>query len=58
MHLRPTLPEAPTMLFADCPLCDGPAMFDLETGALDCPTCAIRFELANDPGLPELAAAA
>jgi hypothetical protein len=46
------------MLFAECPLCDEPARVDLETGGLDCPACAIRFELADDPGLPEFAAAA
>ena len=46
------------MLFADCPLCDESAPFDLETGALDCPACAIRVDLADDPGLPEVAAAA
>ena len=58
MHQNPTLPEAPTMLFAECPLCDGPAPVDLEAGALDCPACAIRLELAEDRVLPELAAAA
>jgi hypothetical protein len=46
------------LLFADCPLCDGPAPVDLEIGAVDCPACAIRFDLADDPTLPELAAAA
>ena len=58
MHPLPPFPEAPTMLFADCPLCDEPAPLDLESGALDCPACAIRFDLADDPPLPELAAAA
>ncbi|HEY5437112.1 MAG TPA: hypothetical protein VIK13_17925 [Candidatus Limnocylindrales bacterium] len=52
------LPEAPRMLFADCPLCDGPVPLDLECGALDCPTCAVRLELADEPALPELAEAA
>ena len=46
------------MLFADCPLCDEPAPFDLETGVLDCPACAIRLDLTDNPGLPELASAA
>jgi uncharacterized Zn-finger protein len=46
------------MLFVDCPLCDRPAPLDAATGALDCPACAVRFELADEPALPELAAAA
>jgi hypothetical protein len=46
------------MLFAECPLCDGTAPLDLETGALDCPACAVRLDLADDQMLPELAAAA
>jgi hypothetical protein len=46
------------MLFVDCPLCDEPAPLDAATGALDCATCAMRFELSDEPELPELAAAA
>ncbi|MHB8891293.1 MAG: hypothetical protein ACYC65_04530 [Candidatus Limnocylindrales bacterium] len=52
------LPEAPTMLFADCPLCDGPAPLDLESGALDCHACCVRLELADGPVIRELAPAA
>jgi hypothetical protein len=50
-------PEVLPMLFADCPLCDGAAPFDPETGALDCAACGVRLDLADEPALPELAAA-
>ena len=52
------LPEAPMLLFIDCPLCDAPAPLDLESGVLDCPSCAVRLELAGEAGAVELAAAA
>jgi|APDOM4702015118_1054815.scaffolds.fasta_scaffold1814300_1 uncharacterized Zn finger protein (UPF0148 family) len=55
---NPPLPEATLMLFADCPLCDAPAPLDLASGALDCPACAVRLELADEPMRRELAEAA
>jgi hypothetical protein len=59
---NPQPPEPAAMLLVDCPLCDMPAPLDAGTGALDCPTCAMRFELADEivgqRTLPELAVAA
>jgi len=46
------------MLFADCPLCDGPAPLDVESGALDCHACCVRLELADEPAVRVLAPAA
>ena len=46
------------MLFADCPFCDGPAPVDLETGALDCASCVVHLDLADEPAPVELAAVA
>jgi hypothetical protein len=51
-------PDTGPMLFTDCPLCDRPAPIDETTGALDCPACAIRLELADDPHVVVLAPAA
>ena len=53
-----SMPEVHPMLFVDCPLCDGAAPLDPETGVLDCLTCAVRLDLADEPSLPELATAA
>jgi hypothetical protein len=54
------LPAARTaaMTTIDCPLCDGPARLDDTEVALDCPACAVRIELAADPGPADLPAAA
>ena len=46
------------MLFADCPLCDEPAPVDVAAGALECPTCAVRVELAADEESREVLAPA
>jgi len=46
------------MLFAECPLCDQPAVVDAVFGALDCPACAVRMEFADEPDAVELPRAA
>jgi uncharacterized Zn finger protein (UPF0148 family) len=44
-----TPPVARHPLLVSCPLCDGPATFEPAEGDLDCPTCAVRLEVATDP---------
>ena len=43
-----THPEAHAMLLVDCPLCDTASPFDPEDGALDCPRCAVRLDVAPE----------
>ena len=50
-------PEAGPMLFADCPLCGTPSPLVADGGALECPDCDVRLELAADE-TPVLAVAA
>jgi hypothetical protein len=45
----PILPEAGPVLFADCPFCLAPLPFDLASGSMDCPDCAVHLELAPEP---------
>ena len=56
----PIRPEAGPMLFVDCPFCLAPLPLDVETGSVDCPDCAVRLELADEPApaSPVLAPAA
>ena len=52
MTTQPTLqlnPEFGPMLFADCPFCLQPVPLDAATGTMDCPACAIRLVLADEP---------
>jgi len=55
---NPPLPETGPMLFAECPLCDQPAVVDAVAGALDCPACAMRLEFADGVEAEELPLAA
>lgn len=57
MTIPPHLETGP-MLFADCPLCDAPAVVDEATGALDCDACAVHLGMADDRAQYELPAAA
>jgi hypothetical protein len=49
LPIHPTCVEASLMLFADCPFCLGPVPVDAAAGTMDCPACAVRFELAFEP---------
>jgi hypothetical protein len=37
------------MITVDCPWCDGPMAFELDSDDVACDGCSVRVELAPDP---------